>query len=460
MSSGKWYFEVTAGDANAGIIGVTPATFSTGGSIVDPFAIGYGYITSGNKRILNVDTAYGATYTTNDVIGVAFDGDAGTLTFYKNGTSQGQATSGITVPVIPACYGGSGTLNNVFTLNAGQRPFAYTPPTGFKALNTQNLPDATIKKGNQFFDVSLFTGTGSAQTITNSGAMQPDLVWIKSRGEVASHRLVDSVRGVDKVVYSNLTNAEATEDGVVDSFNSNGFTGGGANAVTSGYAGVAWQWKESASAGFDIVTYTGTGANRTVAHSLGVAPKMMIVKSRNTAGTYWCVYHESLGPTKYIYLNTTSAAGTFSAFWNDTAPTSSVFTVGTQADTNGSGYTQVAYLFSEVAGFSKFGSYVGNGSADGPFVFTGFRPRFILIKSSTSVQDWKIIDTARNTYNSSNSLLGANISGAEDTNAAYNFDILSNGFKPRNTFGYANTSGATYIYAAFAENPFKNSLAR
>ena len=459
VSSGQWYWETVHSVYNQSICGIADSAWPTSTNYPGFSSTGYSaaYGQNALKYVDGSNSAYGATFTTGDVIGYALDMDAGTLTCYKNGVSQGTMVTGLTAygTIFPAVAAANGAVINA---NFGQRPFAYTPPTGFKALNTQNLPDATIKKGNQFFDVSLFTGTGSAQTITNSGSMQPDLVWIKSRGEVASHRLVDAVRGVDKVVYSNLTNAEATEDGVVDSFNSNGFTGGGANAVTSGYAGVAWQWKESASAGFDIVTYTGTGVARTVAHSLGVAPKMMIVKSRNTAGTYWCVYHESLGPTKYIYLNTTSAAGTFSAFWNDTAPTSSVFTVGTQADTNGSGYTQVAYLFAEVAGFSKFGSYTGNGSANGPFIHLGFKPRFIMVKRTDALGDWHSRDTARDPINGANgNVLNPNTSGAES--ATLGFDYVANGIKVRDTGGF-NTSGATYIYAAFAENPFKNSLAR
>jgi hypothetical protein len=186
---------------------------------------------------------------------------------------------------------------------------------------------------------------------------------------------------------------------------------------------------------------------------------MVIVKSRNTTGTYWCVYHASLGATQYIYLNTTGAAGTYAPFWNNTAPTSSVFTVGTQADTNGSGYTMVAYCFAAVAGYSAFGSYTGNGSADGPFVYTGFRPRFVMIKNTNAGNDWLMTDSSRNTYNVMGLDLEANLSAAE-SNDSPTLDYLSNGFKIRQSGAGFNFSGQTLIYAAFAETAFKFANAR
>jgi len=233
---------------------------------------------------------------------------------------------------------------------------------------------------------------------------------------------------------------------------------------------VAWNWKEGATQGFDIVTYTGTGVARTVAHNLGVAPSMIIVKNRNTSSYGWFVWHTAFGAagnTDYINLNLTDAKGSGGAvsMWNNTMPTSSVFSLGTYAGVNANGNNYVAYLFAAVAGYSAFGSYTGNGSADGTFVFCGFRPRFILIKESTpNARGWRIFDTARSPFNQAGLTLSPNTADAEDTGSGlYNqMDILSNGFKLRagTNSEPTNESGATYIYAAFAENPLKFSLAR
>ena len=348
--------------------------------------------------------------------------------------------------------------------NFGQRPFAYTPPTGFKALNTLNLPEPTILKGNQYFDATTYTGQNTSLSVTNSGSMQPDFVWIKKRNGATDHNLVDSVRGTDKNLISNSAAAESTVARLT-SFDSGGFTLAGAfdNTNLSGSTYVGWQWKEGATQGFDIVTYTGTGVARTVAHSLGVAPSMMIVKNRTTAvAGAWPVYHQAIGATNYLFLDLTDAQSSVATPFNDTAPTSTVFSVDGGDRVNKSGNGIVAYLFAEVAGFSKFGSYTGNGSADGPFCFTGFLPRWVMIKRTDSTGDWYIWDTARNTFNLMTQVLFADLSAAESTYAAPNpvIDVLSNGFKQRGTYPHNNASGGTYIYMAFAEHPFKNALAR
>jgi hypothetical protein len=373
-------------------------------------------------------------------------------------------------------------------VNFGQRPFAYTPPTGFKALNTQNLPEPTILKGNQFFDATLYSGNNSTQTIVNSGAMQPDLVWIKSRNIAgANHVLADSARGVNRFLLSNLTDAELNIANTLTAFNSNGFSLGNTtydfNITGNNY--VAWQWKANGSAvsntsgsitsqvsagtsqGFSVVTYTGNGVNATVGHGLGVAPKMVIIKSR-TATSGWTTYLHTLGAGNFVSLNST-AGSTASAFpFNNTAPTSSVFSIGVTGNgTNNTGATYVAYCFSEVAGFSRFGSYTGNGAGagannDGPFCYTGFRPRFVLIKRTDTTGVWWLLDTVRNTFNSANSILTANSSGAEGTGTAGSdyIDIVANGFRIISDAPDFNTSGGTYFFAAFAESPFKYSLAR
>jgi len=267
-------------------------------------------------------------------------------------------------------------------------------------------------------------------------------------------------------VYSNATNAEfdygTTTSGELYQFTSDGFNlGSYGNFNANGVTYVGWQWKEGATQGFDIVTYTGTGAARTVAHSLGVAPSMMIVRNRSNGTVNWRVYHKSIGAANFLSLNLTNASAAASSVWNNTEPTSSVFSVANDGGSNGSGENMVAYLFSEVAGFSRFGSYTGNGSADGPFVFCGFRPRYILIKqTSVAGNSWVIFDTAINPENDgAQTNLWANNSNAENAND-YGFDILSNGFKIRATSSNLNGSTNVYIFAAFAENPFKNALAR
>jgi hypothetical protein len=462
VDSGKWYWEATFAGGQYMVVGISSATTPiTTDTFVGGTATSYGYYNGNGQKYNNgTGASYGATYTTNDVIGVALDLDAGTLTFYKNGTTQGTAftsLSGLFTPAFSDVDTPSGACD--IAVNFGQRPFAYTPPTGFKALNTQNLPEPTIKKGNAYFDVTTYTGTGSARSVTGLG-FQPDLVWVKGRSVAYSHLLTDSVRGVSKRLVSDSNAAEVTDTDTLTAFNSDGFswgTGIGGNQNAATYA--AWQWKESASAGFDIVTYTGTGANRTVSHSLGVAPSMIIFKRRNSTSN-WPVYHVSNGNTAGVYLNGTNAKNTSVDFWNNTSPTSTVFTLGAANEVNVNTSTNVAYCFSEVAGFSKFGSYTGNGSTDGPFVFCGFRPRFVMVKRTDAAENWEIIDTARNAFNAADLPLYPNLSNAEAATSPAREDVLSNGFKLRTSNGGVNASGGTYIFAAFAEHPFKNSLAR
>jgi hypothetical protein len=321
----------------------------------------------------------------------------------------------------------------------------------------------SIDNPELYFQVKLYAGTGSSLALTFDGDedMQPDLVWLKRRdGSTYSHRWNDSVRGVSKTIYSDINNAENTSDAqVVTSFNSDGFTlGTSAGSNASGVNNVAWCWKESATAGFDIVSYTGNATNRTISHSLSAAPKVVIIKDRSTTGE-WVFGHGSLGFTKFIEMNSTGAAQTVTSRFNDTAPTSSVFSVGTANDTNENTDSFIAYLFAEKQGFSKFGSYTGNGNADGTFVYTGFRPAWLMIKGSSNAgDDWILFDTKRDTFNVANKQLGANNSAAENTGASYNYiDLLSNGFKLRGSDGRDNASGYSYIYMAFAEAPFVNS---
>ena len=457
---GKFYWEATklSGSSTDLSIGVCTDANSIAGSGNRFYYDASGdYIQNGSV----VSTAP-ATYATNDIIGLAVDTTTSTIEFFKNGVSQGSYTMSFAGPYFAQVLDNTGTLQARFAINFGQRPFSYTPPSGFRALNTQNLPTPTILKGNQYFDVTIYTGTAATQNVVNAGAFQPDLVWTKRRSVANSHQIFDSIRGVTAKLSSDTTAAETSAEGQLTSFNTNGFTvPNNAYVNSSPDAFVAWQWKEGATQGFDIVTYTGTGSNTTIAHNLGVAPRMMIVKRRSGASD-WIVWHSTFAGTEYIALNTTAAKVTGATIWNSTSPTSSVFSVGTSGATNGNTDTYVAYLFAEVAGFSRFGSYTGNGSADGPFVFTGFRPRWIMLKRTDTTSNWIIIDTERSPYNQTNQVLQPNSSAAEVTGAGYGaYDFLSNGFKPRNVVANeTNVNGGTYVYACFAETSFKFSLGR
>jgi hypothetical protein len=341
--------------------------------------------------------------------------------------------------------------------------------------------------------VKLYTGNGSTQTISGLG-FSPDFVWIKGRGVAVDHQLYDQIRGVTRPLISNATYAEGGPGSYgLTAFNSDGFSlndiasgGYGVNGSPGGtYSGasaayVAWAWdagsstvsntqgsitssvRANASAGFSIVTYTGTGAAATIGHGLGVAPQLVITKCRG-ASSSWGVYHASLGATGYLRLELTNAFSTGAGPWNDTAPTSTVFTVGTNAATN-TANTMVAYCFAPVAGYSAFGSYTGNNSADGPFQWCGFRPRWLLIKSVGYAADWIIIDAARETYNVMQKALSPNRDYYEaQVLTALRVDFLSNGFKVRSTDGGAygwNYPSNSHVWAAFAENPFQYSRAR
>jgi hypothetical protein len=472
VSSGKWYFEMVAyADAMSGISG-TP----NGGAFPGAPANAYTWDSNNATKISNSSSAsYGSATSNGDIVGVAFDLDSGSITFYKNNVSQGVAyTFTPSGSYFPVFRNGSSTNTSV---NFGQRPFSYTPPSGFVRLNTYNLPDSTIKKGNTVMDATLYTGTGASLSVTNASGFKPDFVWVKGRSGATDHALYDSVRGTTKQLESNTTDAETTEATGLTAFGTGGFTVGAlAQMNTSAATYVGWQWQAgqgstssntsgsitstvsvNATAGFSVVTYTGNGTNgATIGHSLGVAPKWVIVKNRGSSVDDWLHYHTSLGATKSIAFDT-NAAITSSTRWNNTAPSSTVITLGTSAGVNASSNTYVAYCWAAIPGYSAFGNYTGNGSTDGSFVYTGFLPRFVMIKRTDTTGDWYMWDTARNTFDVITNTLLANSSAAETS--ATSIDALSNGFKLRNTTAGFNASGGTYIYAAFASNPFRNSNA-
>jgi len=293
---------------------------------------------------------------------------------------------------------------------------------------------------------------------------QPALLWLKNRTDgAASHRLFDSLRGTN-ALYSNATNAEANESAFFTSLDADGFTVVGSGAPTNavGVPYISWLWKESPLSGFDIVTYTGNGTTQGIAHGLGVAPSLIIVKSRTqSTSRVWQVYHKSMAATPHngvIQLNTTIAYTVAATAWNSTAPDSASFTVGSSATVNGAVEDYVAYLFAQVEGFSKFGSYTGNGSADGPFVWLGFRPRWLMYKRTDTTGNWVILDTTRGDSNVIDEILFPNLANAEGTGTAV-ADVLSNGFKIRLSAADSNASGGTYIFAAFADRSKLNQEA-
>ena len=335
----------------------------------------------------------------------------------------------------------------------------------------------TIDNPELYFQTKLYTGNSSTQSITFDGSenMQPDWVWCKSTSQSDNHAIFDSVRGGQKQLRSNTADDEFTRTNAISSFDSDGFTMGSqpemnSNSVTY----VAWNWKAGGSAssngngsitssvsanttaGLSIVAYTGNGtAGATVGHGLGVAPEAIILKSRSTNGAQWTVYHQGMGNTKGMQLDTTAAAGTSTLYWNDTTPSSTVFTLGAGGDPNGSGGSIIAYCFAGKQGYSKYGSYTGNGNSDGTFVYTGFRPAWILYKNTSTADSWFLHDNKRQGFNDDNELMFADITQGEST--VNRIRILSNGFKALDSDKGVNKSGDTYIYWAIAESPFVNS---
>ena len=594
VSTGKWYWEITiTATSSARIdIGVIDDTFETynGSARYNPGidSKSYAYTSLGTKYNNNTDTSYGATYTTNDVISIALDLDNGTITFYKNNVSQGQAFSGLTGGFLPGVGDGNSSGTHSISANFGQRAFAYTPPTGYEKLNSSNLPDPTILLPNKQFDTLLYSGNGSQNRAITGLNFKPDWVWLKSRTNTYFHQLHDVVRGTSGgVLYSNNTNAEDSTYGL-GSFDSNGFTvykdGNNDAQNDSGQTYVAWNWNAgdtdgktytvtvvddsgnkyrfdgygtsavtldlaeggtyifnypsahpfrfsttadgthgggseyttgvthnsstqvtivvaasaptlyyycsshsgmggqvntnstlgssnfdgaiqttvnaNATAGFSIVSYTGNGTSgATVGHGLGVALDAYIVKRRDGSNS-WQVFHQALGNQKFLELHSSGAEQTSSNRWNNTSPTSTVFTLGDNSNVNSNGGTTIAYCFSEVAGYSKFGSYTGNGNANGAFVYTGFRPALVIFKRSSASNSWYMMDNKRNTFNLTNTYLRPDTSAAEGNAVNSTADFLSNGFKFRGSGTDVNANGSTYIYWAFAKSPFKNARAR
>jgi len=610
FTTGKWYWEVKVLNAgSATLIGVAGKDYAAGSGARRVYNS-----VNGQKYIGN-GSSYGASFTTNDIIGVALDLDNGTLTFYKNGSSQGVAFTDLLTAMVDGgwtpVFNGYGNSEGAF--NFGQRAFSYTPPTGFKKLNSANLPDPTIKLPNKHFDTLLWTGTAASHTLTGLN-FKPDWFWAKSRSQGYHHTLIDSVRGTNKQLWANRNNDEQTSTSFLTSFNSNGVTLGdnssGTGATnTNGHTYVGWNWnagdtdgktytvkvvsdggnkyrfddfgtsavtldlaeggsyvfdlsdssndghpmkfsttangshgggstystgvtyeldgvskteseyvsgfnsassrllkitvaasapnlnyfchyhsgmggaintnstlgssnfdggiqavvKANPTAGFSIVTYTGTGSQTTVGHGLGVKPKFIITKLRSGSQD-WMLYPKQItgnGAT-YIKLNTSDGVASDAHTYPNVEPTSTVYTVGGDDGgdgTNGNNKTYVAYVFSEVANYSKFGIYKGNGATNGSFVFTDFAPSMVWYWK-LSGENRHILDTSRDPLNPNTLGIDINLSNAEANDSNLAMDFLSNGFKLRTSHSTGNSSGVDYIYFAFAEAPFRNARAR
>ncbi len=500
VSSGKWYWEVDQ-TGNGGEVGVYSSHTDLSQS-------------SGNQNdgvgnwVLNFNGRYhdnpiGGTLTTStpdnsswafdstNTIMVALDMDEGKIWFGIDGVwldnssdvigdpsnNIGAFLNGITGEVFSMVGDGTGIATNSQRINFGQLSslsgssttynssaggsFVYTPPSGFKALSVNNINNITGKvNASEFFDTILYTGNSAVRNITGL-SFSPDLVWIKNRDTTDEHKLIDSLRGVTKELSSDSTAVEGTDSNGLTNFNSDGFELGtgasGYNDNTEDF--VSWNWKENESI-FDIVSYTGTATARSINHSLGVVPALMIFKNLDTTNS-WTIYHQSVSnlnvngaPANNFFTFTSNALDTNvlnTPTFNRTQPTSEVFTIGTNVGVNGNTNRMIAYLFAEKEGFSKIGSYTGNGNTDGPVIYTGFKPAFVMIKRTDSTGDWRIQDSKRVGYNPFDGYLRASTTEAENT-AGY-FDFLSNGFKLRNAGAEVNANSGSFIYIAFAEKP-------
>jgi hypothetical protein len=493
VSSKKWYWEFlfdnTGGSCYGGVGDITQSKSTWESDTTTNTNFWFVSAFNGNKINGNGGgVSYGSSFTTSDICMVALDCDNGKLWWGKNGTwfASGDPASGTNAAytnlsgktLTAAFQGGSGAgYTNQYSMNFGQRPFSYTPPTGFNALNTYNLPAPSIANGAQYMAATTYTGNGTNGRVITTSLNEVGLAWVKLRSGIDDHRIANIVTGGNKHLKSNTTDAESTGTTIIQGFSGNTFTVGTDTSVNAnGSTYVAWGWaangtgvtnnsgtitstvSANTTAGFSIVTYTGSGANATVGHGLGVAPSMYIIKRRNTTGN-WPTFHTSITASNVLYLNVTDAQAAYSNVFNATNPTSTVFNIGTSTDTNASGSTYVAYCFAAVSGYSAFGKYTGNGSADGPFIYTGFRPRFILVKDSSAIQNWRLFDSSRSTYNAVLEGLFPNLSNAESS-AETGPDFLSNGFKIRTSSNTHNASGNTIIYAAFAEVPYNFARAR
>ena len=477
VSSGKHYWEFTTLSSNNMALGVVETTGT--GNLSDSGS--YYYYANGGALYGNssgkASSWGGSTLAVGDVLGVALDMDNGTLQYYKNGSLIGTAWTGLTGKTLAPAIGTGGGSSNKTACNFGQRAFAYgnagtnRPAATFKALCTSNLPTPTIADGSAHFESKLYTGNSSTNALTMSNSsMSPDWVWIHSRSTGGDHEMFDVVRGANQVLESNGTNQSNSVSNTLTSFDSNGFTLGSSSLVNdNNVTYVAWCWDGGSSdatntsgsvnstvraniaAGFSIVKWSG-GSGGTVGHGLGAKPHFIISHKINGSGQ-WPTYNSEIGATKYMYLNSTIEARSYAHFWNNTEPTSSVFSVGSDSDVSGG--THIAYCFAPVKNYQDIGKYVGTGTSDGAFVHTGFRSALVMIKRITTGESWVFYDTSRDTHNPTVTRAWADLNLGDSANTGHFIDILSNGFKVRSGGGLLGASNNEYFYWAVAENPFQ-----
>ena len=520
-NTGKWYIEYYVNTGSSGRnVGVVPTNSQkyNDGDYTQGAAGDYAITINSGGSIYNngsVTQSVASNMASGDIMGIAMDLDASpkTVQFYKNNSTIGSAENINSSATGPYAFMVKGHNQSTVTINAGQDSsfagaktsgsanaaddngfgdFYYSPPSGFLALCSANLPisddidpaqtddDYPAKQ----FGVVTYTGNATTgQAITGLG-LQPDLIWAKCRSHAQSNFLSDTSRGINKFLFSDQTAAEGSGGGyatVYSSFDSDGFTLGtsGSGPNDNGRTYVAWGWRANGGttasntdgsitstvqantkAGFSIITYTGTGSNATIGHGLSAKPDFFTIKNRDGGtGMAWATYHSVLGATKYLEIDASDQAYTGSTRFNDTEPTTSTISIGTISLVNNSGDDFVCYAWHSVEGYSKFGKYEGNGNADGPFIYTGFRPRLIFFKRTDSGSGWTVVDTSRYIHNTSNGpgRLEWNLSNAETTgsSALREMDVLSNGIKIRSSNSNINTSGGDYVFGAWADVPFK-----
>ena len=487
VSSGKWYFEmvqVYGTDFGPGVWAYPLTSPSSN------FYENTNYRYNSNGGVYNQSsklTDY-STFTRGDIIGTALDMDNGKVYFSKNGVWQNSGNPA--TQTNPAATGLTGTWvfgastngnDTILQANFGALPFTYNAPSGFEALNTASMSAASISNPSEYFDILTYTGiTQSPRTLTGLSIAEPDWVWVKNRDDSSPHLIWDAVRGTDKNMRTDTTNNETevsgSSNGIISTSAANGFvvkngSGSGTNAGSSGSDDiVAWCWEAGSStvtnnvgditttlranptAGFSIATYSGSGTSGdTLGHGLNADPEFVIIKARDKTDD-WRVYHKGVGTGHYLRLNGDHAKTTTNN-WQSISTTT--FGIDNDSAVNSSSYTYVAYFFAPVAGYSSFGSFTGNASADGPFVYTGFKPKFLLLKNADSAYNWRINDAERSPFNVVDETLFPNESNAEATSSSNLVDFLSNGFKLKASGSGSNASGDTIVYAAFSEHPFQ-----
>ena len=494
VSTGKHYFEsyINASTSSGNFSGIGTNAGGILNSHVGSTATSWGYELSGDIWNNNIAVSGNASLATGDILGIAFDADANTITYYKNNTVQPQTHTGIASgtysPQLSIFHSGSFIVANFgqdssFAGNKtpqgnqdanGIGDFYYAPPTGFLALCTSNLPDVDVIPSENFNSV-IYTGTGADNRVLSGVGFTPDLGIFKRRNGSGPPQFFDTLRGASQQLRSDSSAAESTQSNKQKTFTSDGYTlGTDAQINGSGGTYVAWNWKLGGSAvsnsngsatsqvlanvdaGISIATFTLPTTATTIGHGLSKPPELIFQKGR-VSGSAWWTFAKPLGNTKALRLDGSGAAATSTNFWNNTDPTSTVVTIGANSGGNNS---WMMYCFHSVDGYSKIGSYKGTTVNAGSFVHTGFKVAFVLIKTMFDGDPWVMMDAARDPFNVATKRLRSDSSAAETTDAQLTCDFLSNGFKPYGNSYHINGNGQTYLYMAFAENPFKHSNAR